>query len=216
MTDSELANYVLADPPMITALVKAWLSTDSSFRTFVQRNANKIRSKFRKASEVEDCHDVLAELEFARAILTDARFEIEYEPDIRSGLRNPDFLVKASHAGNFNLEVKRVRPSEATRRVREFQQVVLQGIRSVPSSLGVSLDILPASGATAFELTGRLPASASRVVSQIVETIPKTEGTLGKEDTVSFHPEGFEDEIKVTIFPADRLCNAITTCNAFD
>src|ERR1022692_4490189 len=84
MTDSELANYVLADPPMITALVKAWLSTDSSFRTFVQRNANKIRSKFRKASEVEDCHDVLAELEFARAILTDARFEIEYEPDIRS------------------------------------------------------------------------------------------------------------------------------------
>jgi hypothetical protein len=56
-----------------------WIKTERCFRVFAERYATKIRRKLRTATEPEVIADLLFEVEVARWLLQDPRFEVEYE-----------------------------------------------------------------------------------------------------------------------------------------
>src|SRR5690606_15142621 len=81
------------------------------FRTFAEQYQSKIRSKLRSTNEGEALQDILFELEIARWLLQEKRFQLLYE---ESGLRTvpaPDFTVNFTTKAFFHVEVTRIRPA---------------------------------------------------------------------------------------------------------
>ncbi len=86
----------------------AWIKTDRRFRVFAERYATKIRRKLRTAADAGAIADLRFELEVARWLLQDPRFEVEYETfHARQG--GPDFAVAFRVNTLFNVEVRRIR-----------------------------------------------------------------------------------------------------------
>ena len=95
------------DDPMADQLL-AWLSGSARFRAFAEANHDKIRKKFRTATDPEALLDVRAELQVARLMLADRRFDLSFEA-YGSGKLGPDFTITFRGARSFNLEVTRLR-----------------------------------------------------------------------------------------------------------
>ena len=83
-----------------------WLAGSARFRAFAQAHRDKIRKKFRGATDAEALRDVRAELETARFLLADRRIELAFEA-YGSGKGGPDFTVTFRGTRSFNLEVTR-------------------------------------------------------------------------------------------------------------
>ena len=86
--------------------VLEWLTGSARFRAFAEAHRDKIRKKFRGATDAESLRDVRAELQTARSLLADRRIELAYEA-YGSGKGGPDFTVTFRGARSFNLEVTR-------------------------------------------------------------------------------------------------------------
>lgn len=85
-----------------------WLSGSARFRAFAEAHRDKIRKKFRTATDPEALRDVRTELLVAHRLLADPRFDLAFEA-YGSGRLGPDFTVSFRGARAFNLEVTRPR-----------------------------------------------------------------------------------------------------------
>lgn len=83
-----------------------WLHQSRRFREFATHHRTKIRSKLRKANNLKD---VRAELETALLLLSERRFELEYEKYAALKERGPDFTVTFKTHTPFNVEVRRLK-----------------------------------------------------------------------------------------------------------
>lgn len=93
--------------PMALEFVE-WLSDSARFRAFAETHRDKIRKKLRGAADPEALLDVRAELQVARLLLADRRFEVAFEA-YGSGKKGPDLTVTFRGGRIFNLEVTRLR-----------------------------------------------------------------------------------------------------------
>ena len=84
----------------------AWLAGSARFRAFAEAHRDKIRKKFRGATDAESLRDVRAELQTARLLLADRRIELAFEA-YGSGRSGPDLTVTFRGSRSFNLEVTR-------------------------------------------------------------------------------------------------------------
>lgn len=85
-----------------------WLTDSARFRAFAEAHRDKIRKKLRGAADAEALRDVRAELQIARLLLADRRFEVAFEA-YGSGKKGPDLTVTFRGGRSFNLEVTRLR-----------------------------------------------------------------------------------------------------------
>ena len=92
---------------MVAEIVE-WLTSSPRFRAFAEAHRDKIRKKLRSAADAEALRDVRAELQIARLLLTDRRFEVSFET-YGSGKKGPDLTVTFRGGRSFNLEVTRLR-----------------------------------------------------------------------------------------------------------
>jgi hypothetical protein len=143
------------DHPMTEELL-AWLAGSARFRSFAEAYRDKIRKKFRKATDPAALRDVRTELRVAQLLLADRRFDLAFEA-YGSGRVGPDFTVAFRGARAFNLEVTRLRrpPSSA----------------GVGSSLLVKLRQLPPSTSNAVLLAVDGDTAAALDVDAIVRTL---------------------------------------------
>ena len=95
------------DDPMTEELL-TWLSGSARFRSFAETYRDKIRKKFRKATDPDVLRDVRAELQVAHLLLADRRFDLAFEA-YGSGRVGPDLTVTFRGARSFNLEITRLR-----------------------------------------------------------------------------------------------------------
>jgi hypothetical protein len=95
------------DDPQTQELLH-WLAGSARFRSFAEAHQDKIRKKFRKASDPESLRDVRAELQVAHLTLAESRFDLAFEA-YGSGRVGPDFTVTFRGARSFNVEVTRLR-----------------------------------------------------------------------------------------------------------
>lgn len=112
----------------------AWIQSDRRFRIFAERYRTKIRRKLRTAGDAETVADLLFELDVARWLLQDPRFDVEYETfHARQG--GPDFSVAYRVNTRFNVEVRRIRTREVGQaRVRRLVDTIADKARQMPPS----------------------------------------------------------------------------------
>jgi hypothetical protein len=127
-----------ADPLGIELI--GWLTGSPSFRTFAETYRDKIRKKLRNASDPEMRRGVRVELQVARLLLADRRFEIAFEA-YGSGKIGPDLTVSFRGARTFNVEVTRRRgSSDPTGIGRTLLAKLRQLPPSVPIAVLIALD----------------------------------------------------------------------------
>ncbi len=106
--DELLLQVVGDDPHTLAPLLRQWMATSRRFRAFAEQYQTKIRSKLRSPTDRESLQDLLLELEIARWLLQEKRFQVIYEG---LGLRNspaPDFTVHFTTKTLFHVEVTRI------------------------------------------------------------------------------------------------------------
>jgi hypothetical protein len=171
-------------------ILRGWAAKSKGFQTFLSENEKKICSKFTEAITRDDKVDVLAELEYASRLVSDARFTLRYEP---CGSAGPDFLVLAADLQEFHLEVKRIRETEGMHKFQRFEQAIHEAAREIPSSLGISVCILSDSP---IELGRRLAAATPLAIARSTQALRDLENDKsllpGQERTIPI--DGFEEE----------------------
>ena len=162
------------DDPVAEELL-AWLSGSARFRSFAEAHRDKIRRKFRNATDPEAVRDVRTELRVAQLMLADRRFDLAFEA-YGSGRVGPDFTVTFRDARLFNLEVTRLRrlPTPA----------------SAGSSLLAKLRQLPPSAANAVLLAIDGDTAAAIDIDAIVRTL---RSRADAKDEPFFARRGLED-----------------------
>jgi hypothetical protein len=133
-----------------------WLAGSARFRSFAEAYQAKIRKKFRTATDPEALRDVRAELQVARLLLADRRFDLAFEA-YGSGRGGPDFTVTFRGARSFNLEVTRLRGMATG--------------ANVGSSLSAKLHQLPPSASNAVLLAVDGDTAAAVDTDAIVRTL---------------------------------------------
>jgi hypothetical protein len=93
----------------LAAELATWLEDSARFRSFANTYRDKIRKKLRgPGADDEAVRDVRAELQTARLLLADRRFEVAFEA-YGSGRPGPDLTVTFRAGQRFNVEVTRLR-----------------------------------------------------------------------------------------------------------
>lgn len=92
----------------VTLEIVAWLAGSSRFRAFAETYRPKIHKKLRNAADPDAVRDVRAELQAARLLLADRRFEVAFET-YGSGKIGPDLTVTFRRTRAFDVEVTRLR-----------------------------------------------------------------------------------------------------------
>ena len=92
----------------VTVELVGWLAGSSRFRAFAETYRGKIHKKLRHASDPDAVRDVRAELQVARLLLADRRFEVAFEA-YGSGKVGPDLTVSFRSTRTFDVEVTRLR-----------------------------------------------------------------------------------------------------------
>jgi hypothetical protein len=159
------------------------LWADSSrLRTFVKDYSLTIQRKFREAAELQDADDVFAELETAARLLSKQSFGVVYEPHGRAGV---DFQVGYSE-GDFNVETKRIRQTQATTMLDECLARMISAIREIPSQLGVLIECDAIGVDPAF--VGRLRDDLDVVILHACAGVNALNGKLkdGATETITF------------------------------
>ena len=116
MTADELLAYIFAhDAHAFAAQFALWLASSARFWAFAEQYRDKIRKKVRGTRDQEGLKDLAFELEIAYLMLSERRFEVEYEKGGVGKQRGPDFCVTFKTHIPFNVEVKRFRASAIDR-----------------------------------------------------------------------------------------------------
>jgi hypothetical protein len=136
-----------------------WLAGSARFRAFAETYRDKIRKKLRRAGDADARRDVRAELQIARLLLTDRRFELAFEA-YGSGKAGPDLTVTFRGGRSFNLEVTRRRgapdpPGNGAPLLAKLRQLP----PSLPNALLVAVE---GDTAAAFEVSTATRALRSR------------------------------------------------------
>jgi hypothetical protein len=92
----------------MTVELIGWLTGSSRFRAFAGTYRDKIHKKLRNARDPEAARDVRAELQVARLLLAERRFEVAFEA-YGSGKGGPDLTVSFRSTRTFDVEVTRLR-----------------------------------------------------------------------------------------------------------
>jgi hypothetical protein len=79
------------------------------FRIFSEQYRGKIRSKYRLSQNDDELRDLQLELDTARRLVSDKRFELEYEALSAQRKRNPDFTAHFRVNTHCTIEVTRIR-----------------------------------------------------------------------------------------------------------
>src|SRR5690606_27216454 len=109
--------------PLYPAL-SAWIKSDRRFRRFAEANHSKLRRKLRQAADADARADLHFEISIARWLLTESRFEIEYEHyDARQG--GPDYTIAYRVNTIFNVEARRIRVTENGASDRKLVEVLV-------------------------------------------------------------------------------------------
>lgn len=111
----ELLVYIFAQgksSPLAGDLA-GWLRDSRRLRAFAETYRDKIRRKYRLARDQGSLKDLRCELETAALLLREPQFALEYERYTSSKQRGPDFTVTFKTHTPFNVEVRRMRESEA-------------------------------------------------------------------------------------------------------
>jgi hypothetical protein len=95
------------DDPATTELID-WLAGSPRFRAFAETYRDKIHKKLRNATDPDAARDVRTELQVARLLLADRRFEVSFEA-YGSGKVGPDLTVSFRTTHTFDVEVTRLR-----------------------------------------------------------------------------------------------------------
>ncbi|MFI5225300.1 MAG: hypothetical protein ACHQ3P_01345 [Candidatus Limnocylindrales bacterium] len=127
--------------------LSGWLATSSRFERFATAHADKIRKKFRGATEPDARRDVRAELAVAHLLLADRRIELHYEA-YGAAKGGPDFTATFRGGRAFNLEVTRLRRSPAE---ADGSSQILAKLRQLPPSVP-NVVVLAIGGPTATAL----------------------------------------------------------------
>jgi hypothetical protein len=144
----------------MTAELVVWLAGSPRFRVFAEAHVDKIRKKFRGATDPESMRDVRAELRTARLLLGDRRIDVAFEA-YGSGKAGPDFTVAFRGARSFNIEV--TRPHRVPDTTSGLALSVLAKLRQLPPSTpNAILFAVDADTATALDVDGAARMLRSR------------------------------------------------------
>ncbi len=153
-------------------------------------NKTKIVAKVQRARAGGLQHelDVLAELETAKLLLSRASVDVDYEPFGRDDA-NPDLRVTVDDASAC-VEVKRVRPSDASAGHSAFVKELVQQLRTIPSSLAVS--IINFDCDTGPEYARILNDKKDRIIDDCVSAVENAAKTLraGNSSRVTISDSG--------------------------
>lgn len=181
----DLLTFLFESPthPLYTQ-VATHLRTSRAYLQFVETYRDKIRKKLRILKEGESALNLGAELATAYALLQEPRFTLEYEKHTKQ--RGPDFTVTYRTHTLFNLEVTRIRSTEA-------------GPPAVPDSpaLDKFMKVI-------CEKVGQMPSGVMNVLLIVLETPEMTFADLGQatvrlkqladqKTEAYFNHRGFED-----------------------
>lgn len=196
MIDKQLLDYIVEDRKhRISDYIGSWLSTCSRVNGFLYTYKDKIRSKVRCAKSDEDLEDIRFELEVAYLFLLDKRFEIEYEKYCTGNSRAPDYFVtfKQAISFNVNVEVKRIRETDAGIRLKKLLKKFEGRIREIPSKLGVSISVTHLR--PDIDFIDRLECLKEKILAFIENTIKKEEGNIPCGDLAEYPIPGLESEL---------------------
>jgi hypothetical protein len=137
-----------------------WLAASPRFRTFAETYRDKIRKKLRNASDPDMRLDVRAELQIARLLVADRRFELAFEA-YGSGKAGPDLTVSFRGARSFNLEITRRRgvpdpPGIGATLLAKLRQLP----PSVPNAVLIAVDTASAQAVDVAGVTRAIRARA--------------------------------------------------------
>lgn len=85
-----------------------WAATAPAYRAYLERYRDKVRKKLRGAATHDAREDVRTELLFARLVLADRRFALDFEAH-GAQRPGPDFTATFRRAPAFEIEVTRLR-----------------------------------------------------------------------------------------------------------
>jgi hypothetical protein len=124
-TVDESSNLLLSLVPEVyrhsaDGIIHCFPKSDN-FCSFIRKYQSTIGKDLRNQKDIEDCRDVLCELEFAART---ARFfvSLQYQARTPTG-KKIDFLAEFEHVGNVGIEVKRIREIPKPTTFNEEDQV---------------------------------------------------------------------------------------------
>ena len=145
---SLLAELDAAEDQPLREACSGWATTSPRFRTFLAEHATKIARKLRTAEGIEGRRDVLLELYAAHRLLLDRSITLEYERYAAGKTRGPDFTATFKTHTLFNVEVRRLRGTNAGDFGR-WASVIGDKLRQMPPSIanvllaGCDADLAP-------------------------------------------------------------------------
>ena len=181
--------------PYDKARLSKWASSISAFSDFLAANESKILKKLNGAITDEDKKDVISELDIARRFLAYPDSMVSYEPYGGADRRNPDLLVKNPAFSDFNVEVKRIRESIATKNYDECLSAIVSAFREVKSPLGVAVEAMNLD--TVIDLPERLNAALPNVTDYVRSRVEHYASTLPPGKDVAESIPGFEGELEL-------------------
>jgi hypothetical protein len=114
MPTNDLLPYIFSNTRLPLAVQFArWVQESPRFRVFAETYRDKIRKKVRGITEAEGYRDLQAELATAYFLAQERRFLVEYEKYGVGKQRGPDFSVTYKTHIRFDVEVTRLRGSQA-------------------------------------------------------------------------------------------------------
>lgn len=152
MTSAEVLDALFEHPQhFLRPEIAEWVKNDRRFRAFAEKYHGKIRRKLRNTTDVANVADLRFELEIARWLLGEARFEVEYETfDMRQG--GPDYTVAYRVNTRFNVEVRRIRVLETGEaRVKKLVETMTDKTRQMPPA-SINLLVVSDGGTLGDEL----------------------------------------------------------------
>jgi hypothetical protein len=203
-TDELVRHVASMCRPSLQLELAHWLEDSPRFAAFVTLNRDKVRKKLNTAEDAEARLDVRAELVVAYLLLADRRFELALEA-YGTGRRGPDLTVTYRANQRFNLEVTRLRSSDAADAAR-LAHVIAAKVRQLPADLPNGL-LIDGSGLAASDV-----ASAISLLKTF--TFEKDDAYFashGVRDARTFYKQFLElggvlllDEAAETVFVANR------------
>src|SRR3954465_7690880 len=157
-----LARELSGRPPddPVTVELTGWLSRAARFRAFAETYRDKIHKKLRNATDPDTTRDVRAELQVARLLLADRRFEVAFEA-YGSGKIGPDLTVSFRETQTFDVEVTRLRRVPDVAGTGNALMAKLRQLTpSTPNVLVLSIDADTAAGIDLVAGTRALRARA--------------------------------------------------------
>lgn len=207
MDSEQLLEYVFGRGDLYSPSFSVWIRSSERFKLFVERYKDKIRKKIADAQKDklhgEDAlRDVLYELEMAYLILLCDQFtDVEYERYGAGDQRAPDFTVTFETGAVFNVEVKRIRESLPEVRLETWKRVIRDRIVAIPSSLALSIRVLPDRIDDPATWLDRLEKETPNIIEYVqeVNAFHQKRQDISADQTGLPHPvPGFEGEIELS------------------